>query len=148
MPTPLVLNDEDEGSADCKRQVYLITLPCPKPGSASGGRPLAAPGSNTKAEVLACVLDAFANPVYVHSWQAHGPIPLKQLGVWREFHKASPGLAREVHDHLPALADDCTFRYLPVKRALLERHGLASHWSCTHTWDVGCRCVVILNTSP
>ena len=140
LPEPLKLDVNDEASTDSKRQVYLITLPCPKPGAVSSdGRPLTAPGSKTKEEVLACVLDAFAHPVYTNVWLAHGPVPLKQLGLWREFHKPGPAQERSVHDHLPALAvDNCTFRYLPVKRALLQRHGLASHWSCSHTGYWSC----------
>ena len=83
-------------------------------------------------------MDAFAHPAYSHAWQAHSAIPLRQLGLWREFHQASAPQGREAHDHLPALADGVCFRYLPVKRALLERHQLASHWSCTHTGYWSC----------
>ena len=50
---------EAEAPADGKRLAYLVTLPCPRPGSLSStGRPLVAPGSKTKAEVLACFLEA------------------------------------------------------------------------------------------
>eukprot|EP00973_Karenia_brevis_P079909 11088365-Karenia_brevis.AAC.1 len=83
--------------------------------------------------VLQKVQDAFAHPVYTNVWQAHGGIALTQVGCWRE---KAPGHGgnQEVHahDHLPVLAAS-TFRYLPVKRALLQRHGIASHWSTTHT---------------
>ena len=82
LPEPLDLNDLGEATADAKRQVYLVTLPRPQPGAVSSeGRPLTAPGSKTKEEVLACVLDAFAHPTYTHGWQAHGPVVLKQVGL-------------------------------------------------------------------
>jgi hypothetical protein len=38
---------------------------------------------------------------------------------------------REVHFHVALLGSRC-FRFLSLKRALLERHGLASHWSSSH----------------
>ena len=36
------------------------------------------------------------------------------------------------HDHVAVLAA-ASFRFGAVKLALLQRYGLASHWSCTHT---------------
>ena len=132
LPEPLDLNDLGEATADAKRQVYLVTLPRPQPGAVSSeGRPLTAPGSKTKEEVLACVFDAFAHPTYTHGWQAHGPVVLKQVGLWREFHKPDAAQERSVHDHVAVLAE-ASFRFAPVKKALLQRHGLASHWSCSH----------------
>ena len=132
LPQPLDLNDLGEATADTKRQVYLVTLPRPTPGAVSSeGRPLTAPGSKTKKEVLACVLDAFAHPTVARGWQAHGPIVLKQAGLWREFHKPDAAQERSVHDHVAVLAE-ASFRFAPVKKALLQRHGLASHWSCSH----------------
>ena len=132
LPAPLDLSDLGEAPTTAKRQVYLLTLPRPTPGAvSSGGVPLTAPGSKTKEEVLACVKDAFAHPAYTNGWLPHGPIVLKQLGLWREFHKPDATQERSVHDHVAVLAEAC-FRFAPVKKALLQRHGLASHWSCSH----------------
>ena len=97
---PLELGDE--APTDGKRQAYLVTLPRPTPGAVSNGVALVAPGSKTKEEILACVLDAFANPDYANPWQAHGPVPLSKAGVWREFHSPGPNGQRDVHDHVPA----------------------------------------------
>ena len=130
-PLLAALDLGDEAPTDGKRQAYLLTLPRPTPWAVRAGRVLVAPGSKTKDEILDCVLDAFANPHYAYAWQAHGPVVLSRLGVWREFHAPGPNGQRDVHDHLPVLAVT-VFRYLPVKRALLLRHGLTSHWSCTH----------------
>ena len=132
---PLELGDE--APTDGKRQAYLVTLPRPTPGAVSNGVALVAPGSKTKEDILACVLDAFANPDYANPWQAHGPVPLSKAGVWREFHFPGPNGQRDVHDHVPALGLT-DFRYLPVKRSLLKRHGLASHWSCSHVGYWSC----------
>ena len=139
LPAPLEL--EAEAPAGGKRQVYLVTLPCPTPGSVSStGQALVAPGSKTKAEILACFLDACAHPDYAHTWQGHSQVELDKVGVWREFHALNPQRhLQDEHDHLAVLAaKGRAFRYLPVKRALLLRHGLASHWSCTHTGYWSC----------
>ena len=137
LPAPLAL--EAEAPTDGKRQAYLVTLPCPRPGSVSStGQPLVAPGSKTKAEVLACFLDACAHPDYANAWQGgHSRVELDKAGLWREFHEERQ--QRDEHDHIAALAQKGhDFRYLPVKRALLLRHGIASHWSCTHTGYWSC----------
>ena len=149
-PLPAPLELESEAPQDSKLKAYLITLPRPKPGTVSSltGRPLVAPGSKTKAEVLACLLDAFANPHYT-SWNGSGPVKLSRLGVWREFHAPVNTQARDEHDHVPALGEQ-SFRYLPVKRALLLRHDLASHWSCTHAgyWSCVRYCVMASPKKP
>eukprot|EP00973_Karenia_brevis_P009415 1271874-Karenia_brevis.AAC.1 len=46
-------------------------------------------------------------------------------------HAANPGERAQPHDHVPVKAFR-QFYFMPVKRALLQRHGIASHWSCTH----------------
>ena len=53
------------------------------------------------------------------------------------------------HDHTAVLGQT-SFRFLSVKRALLQRHGLASHWSCTHTgyWSAVRYCVVPTTKKP
>ena len=130
---PQALELGDEATADNKRQVYLVTLPPPTQSHAASGEALVAPGSLTKAQVLAAFLDSCAHPVYVdcHSISAGYKVALELCGVWREFCTAPANANNPEHDHIPALASS-SFRYLPVKRALLQRHGLASHWSCTH----------------
>ena len=87
-----------------------------------------APESKTKPQMLACLLDACARPVYLDPKSIANACRVKvvQTGIWREC------AAGHIHDHAPLLAA-ASFRFLPVKRALLQRHGLASHWSCTHT---------------
>ena len=46
---------------------------------------------------------------------------------------ARPSRVAYAHDHATVLAlPKKQFAFLPVKKALLSRHGLASHWSCTH----------------
>ena len=151
LPAPLEL--EAEAPADTKKVAYLVTFPRPRPGAvSSNGQPLVAPGSKTKAEVFACFKDACANPNYANAWQGHGQVELDKAGLWREFHQPDPQTQeRDVHDHVACLAlKDHSFRYLPVKHALLLRHGLATHWSCTHLgyWSCVRYCAVETPKKP
>ncbi len=127
---PLQLGDE--APPDAKRQVYLVTFPHPRQTHSSTGEVLVAPSSMAKEELLQKLLHAFENPMYANHWQAHGSILVDKTGVWFEHHQADANGQRFQHGHSPVLGVN-TFRYLPVKRALLQRHGLASHWSVTHT---------------
>ena len=55
------------------------------------------------------------------------------------------------HDHAAVLASDgSSFRFAAVKKALLKRHGLASHWSCTHSgyWSAVRYCSVPSPSKP
>ena len=125
----------DEVGSSAHRQVYLVTLPHPKQAATNDGVQLSAPGSFSKAQILERFLSCLRDPIYVDGRHraAGGPgVEVSMTGVWREFHKqGEQGGPPRVHDHMPVLAAK-QFRYLPVKRALLQRYGLASHWSCTH----------------
>jgi hypothetical protein len=125
LPEPLVL--EDETADDKKRALYFITFPRPLQERASTGEKLVAPESKTKSQMLSCLLDACERPVYVDakSITMASRVAVVQTGIWREC------AAGHIHDHAPLMAA-ASFRYMPVKRALLQRHGLASHWSCSH----------------
>ena len=123
-----------EADAKKGRRVYLVTLPHPRNGTAVSGRSLVAPGTMTREQILRAFLDSCAKPMYIDpkSRANPQPAPVQLTGVFRELHAANELGVAEPHDHLPVKAGR-DFMYLPVKRALLERHGLASHWSGTHT---------------
>lgn len=125
-----------EGSeADAKkgRSVYLVTLSRPKAGTSASGRTLSAPGSFSREQILEIFLECCAKPIYVdpRSLRAPQPVPILQTGVFRELYKEDDQGHADVHDHLPMLSER-PFMYLPVKRALMDRYGLASHWSASH----------------
>ena len=53
--------------------------------------------------------------------------------VFLERHSPSAdGGQGQVHFHV-AIKASASFRFMPYKRALRERHGLATHWSTLHT---------------
>ena len=98
-----------------------------------------APGSLNKEDSLQRFLDSCARPLYTdpNNVANRHTMPLEMCGVWRESHTPAPGEQAETHDHLPVKAQ-VSFRLMPVKRALLRRRGLASHWSCTHVGYWSC----------
>ena len=75
-------------------------------------------GGLGKRAVLDAILDAVEN--------TQGPrlarLRLELMCLFREKHSGG-----ELHDHVALLACRC-FRFLPIKRRLLQDYGLASHW--------------------
>ena len=130
LPEPLDLGQE--AAEDGKRKVYLVTFPRPKQERASTGEILVAPGSLLKKDVFEKCLDALRSPIYAQLWVAHGGVSVDRAMHVREHHEEDESGQKDVHDHTAVVAFH-SFRYMPVKRALLQRHGLASHWSCSHT---------------
>ena len=123
---PEALDLGTEATAEDKRRVYLVTLPPPAQSHAASGERLVAPGSLAKRDVLAAFLNSCANPVYTdfHSRSTGCSVRLDQCGVWREFCIAVVNLVHPEHDHIAVLGAG-SFRFLPVKRALLQRQGAA-----------------------
>ena len=98
------------------------------------GAPTVAPGTLSHEELLTRVLEACAAPISASpnpSAVSHH-VALSTAAVFLEFHKAEGADQPCCHYHVAVKADTC-FRFAPVKKALQEKFGLASHWSCTHT---------------
>ena len=122
----------EENSKAYKRG-YLVTFPHPRASQSSQGRQLVAPESMSKQALLEKLLDACARPIYTDTRSKHreSSIIVEQAGLFFELHQEDEAGIAHKHGHGPLLAFG-RFRFLPVKRALLERFGLASHWSCSH----------------
>ena len=140
----------DEGTAETSRTVYLVTLPHPKQERSQEGVKLVAPESMSKENVFRCFFDACAHPDYrdARALAAGAVVTLETGGLFRESHRVNDQGEVHMHDHLPIRAQ--RFRFLPVKRALLLRHGLASHWSLSHTgyWSAIRYCAVASQSKP
>lgn len=112
-----------------KKQVYLLTLPHPR------NTDYVAPGSLTRQQLRAAVLDAFCNPVYTdvgnRAQQQRGKRKVERLVVFKECHAPDATGTTHVHYHVALQADE-SFKFAPYKRALATRHSLQSHWSCSH----------------
>ena len=121
---------------NARKSMYLITFPHPSQEYASCGVRLVAPESKPKDEILQCLLEACELPVYdmcLRARVAGTKVTLALASVFREAHKPTADGEVHFHDHVPVVATkDGKFYYLPVKKALLYRFGLASHWSCRH----------------
>ena len=108
-----------------RKKVYLVTLPHPKVSALTG---LEEPGKYDRAQIITLMLQAFANPIYgasdiANQSRASGGVLIDRLCVFQERHATG-----HVHYHVAVSAAN-SFRFVPYKRALLQRCGLASHWS-------------------
>ena len=117
--------EEDPGKS---KSVYLVTFSHPQAERSIDGHVLQAPGNFTREAVRDALLGALA------ACQAARATPLvfRRMVVFREAHGSG-----HVHYHIAVAASRC-FRFLPIKRALLTMHGLASHWSCSHDHYASC----------
>ena len=112
----------EEGRGNNK--VYLVTIP--HPHSMQHG--LRAPAGYDRKQMVCVMQDVFARPVYDASDVANqarprSGVPLERLCVFQERHASG-----ELHYHIAVTAAR-SFRFMAYKRALLQRWGLASHWS-------------------
>ena len=122
LSAPPELPDAEQDNA--KRQVYFLTFPHPRAGCTQDGTKLVAPEMLSKREIVKKVLDACETPIFAHD---HMSISM-DISMMAVFCKRST----HCHFHV-ALKSVSSFRFAPVKKALLARHGLATHWSCTQS---------------
>jgi len=120
--------DLGEERPDASKSVYNVTFPAPKAARTKDGTPLRAPKSYTQKQMIQAMLTC----VEETQGPRLAPLRLRLMADYREKHKDG-----EVHDHLALLAERC-FRFNPVKKCLLEKFGLASHWACHHDTYASC----------
>lgn len=138
LPPPSFLAEElleREPTAANARQVYLVTLPALRRLDVADRKPgLLCPSEWSHENVARVLLDSFDNPATAHTSASWGlAAQLDCFVVFRERHTAREGEeAGPFHWHI-ALKANTSFRFASIKRALYLRHGVASHWSCTHT---------------
>jgi len=128
--------DEDPTA---RRSFWLVTMPHPKSATSADGFPLRAPGDFTKQGLFEAVADSCDHPDYLNakSSQQADAVSLNQAGVFKELHQPDPEGVTHTHAHVAAGTNQ--IRFLPVKRALLKRHGLASHWKPLDGYWAGIR---------
>jgi len=118
---------------DGKKSVYLVTFSHPQRTHSACGVALRSPDTYNKAWLRDAIIEAFAHPVYANVGnEATGrALELCRFVIVSESHE--PGADGVIHCHYHvALQAEGSFRFVPFKRALLQRWGLASHWSTTH----------------
>lgn len=122
--------DSDIGVEDVSKakRAYLVTLPHTAEATSQDGHKLVPPKAFTPAQIGACFLAALAATQTARV----EPLVFLLLSVFLERHSSG-----EVHYHVAVLADRC-FRFVPLKRQLLQTDGLASHWSCSHDGYASC----------
>ncbi|CAJ1417934.1 unnamed protein product [Effrenium voratum] len=117
---PPVSGDAGLGEeVDKPRRAYLVTFADTQRETSSDGRKLVAPGAYSRCEVRGFIQGA----VTATQSNRTQPLGLTYMSVFQERHASG-----RIHYHAALLGDKC-FRFLTVKRHLLQAHGLASHWS-------------------
>jgi hypothetical protein len=107
--------------------------------------------TKSKQQVLDAFRDACAHPVRPansphHQGQTAKPL---QAAYFEEFHRPDAQGAKQKHGHL-VVKFQRSVRFLPLKKALLQRHGLASHWAGDFTgyWQPMRYCAVASQKKP
>ena len=122
--------DEDLGIEDGSksRRAYLVTVSHTDRKLSDDGYKLVPPGAYSRSQICAFLLGALA------ATQANreAPMAFTSMVVFLERH-----VSKHIHYHIAIVADRC-FRFGPLKKELLTRHGLATHWSCTHDGYASC----------
>ena len=67
-----------------------------------------------------------------HPAHVVSPVPVKKLVVFREYHAETADKIHHLHYHVALLLGRAV-RFMQLKRALLNKYGLASHWSSEHS---------------
>ena len=113
--------------------VYLVTLSSILQDTpAPDDMPFRDPSDLSKEEVRDAILDAVANPI--HDAARGGRPRSRQVEVAKLVGCKEPHTSREdKHHHHVALRMTVQTPFLPMKKALRQRHGLASHWSTSHS---------------
>jgi len=119
--------------APSRKHVYLVTCPHPTQDRAADGTPLRSPNAYNHQKLLDALLDACAKPMYdaANAGRGFGGVPLCRCLVAAEYHKAGADGQANRHYHI-ALQAFSSFGFVSIRRALLVRHGIATHWSTTH----------------
>jgi hypothetical protein len=133
----LVEDDLGEEDGRNSREVYLVTLPALSHanglGASSSG--LVCPSTWKHEDIARVMVHAFGHPVRAHNNSTWGGevVNLNLFVVFRERHAPRPGeKVGPYHWHVAVKAHPA-FRFASFKRALTVHHGLASHWSTSHT---------------
>ena len=111
------------------KSVYLVTIPALK--NASGARGYVCPSTWSHDDIVRVFLSVFHRESRDET-EGQTALVLECLAVFRERHAATPGALGPYHWHV-AVKGSRSFRFSPYKRALHLEHGLATHWSCSHT---------------
>ena len=124
----LDLGHETEG--DARRRVYLATFARALAATLAANPAMRDPSTLSREEIGKATIDAFTEPLC--GARGGRPIlrqtpPVLKIVVFREQHADGT-----IHYHV-AVKLSTPLGFATAKRALWVRHGLPSHWSCSHS---------------
>ena len=130
----MALEAED---ANAPREVYLVTLPHPCHLGTGAHSALVVLATYDRTQVrdalLACCQAPEHDPAWLRSRPGFRvvPVEVKKMVVFREYHAPDANGVVHLHYHVALLLGQQA-RFMPLKRALLNKFKLASNWSCSH----------------
>ena len=137
-PVPPPLPDwYGESNKESNNQVYLVTAAklvnendqIELVGE-NAPPPLKDPASISKLEFRTALQDSIANPIYDRRRGGRPPTRKLEVDVYVGVMEGETG---QQHHHVALRLFDAKHRFLPFKVAMRWRHGIATHWSTSHT---------------
>ena len=92
--------------------------------------PLRDPATITKLEFRKALQDSIENPMYDRARGGRPPSRSLELDVYMG---VKEGILGQQHHHAAVKLHDAHQRFLPFKLAMRWRHGIATHWSTSHS---------------
>lgn len=127
----------EEEDAEAQIQVYLVTasklveeVAAVQDASEQTPLPLRDPSTISKLEFRRALQDSISNPIYKHVRGGRPPTRTMELDVYVGVKEGSLG---DQHHHAAVKLYRTKHRFLPFKLAMRWRHGIATHWSTSHT---------------
>ena len=127
----------DAEDASLPKEVYLVTLPHPTHLGAGANAALVAPAKYDRAQIRDAILLCCQRPEHDPAWLrcrpgfVVQPVSVQKMVVFREYHAPDANGMVHLHYHVALLLGQQA-RFMPLKRALLNKFKLASNWSCSH----------------
>ena len=123
----------DQADPDVQNEVFFVTAASILNAEDNvKGPALRDPSLISKEEFQAALFDSVSRPIYDQARGGRPATVMPQLDVYvgvKEPHKSRP---QKEHHHAVLKLWKGHHRFLPFKRAMRERHGIATHWSTSH----------------
>ena len=123
----------DKPDESLQNEVFLVTASKLLHGDdADADPPLKDPSGISKHEFRAALQDSMQNPIYDQARGGRPPSRAPELDVYLGVKEPHTDPEHE-HHHVALKFYKQKHRFMPFKLAMRRRHGIATHWSTSHT---------------
>ena len=129
----------DEPDEDVQNEVFLVTASKLLHGDdADADPPLKDPAGISKRDFRLALQDSISNPMYEQTRGGRTASRTPELDVYVGVKESPHDGPEGEHHHAGLKFYKQQHRFLPFKLAMRHRHGIATHWSTSHTqlWSV------------